>query len=280
MQDKKKVNRNKELIIIHSTPCSAWESVIAKPGQYRESEGICTGVIAFVMEGSLSVTLKGCYNKIARKGEGFLVPPGMPYRGEALEDLRLVKCMFNMNTLLVAGCPIDQLLLLCKEVKYDFNLLTISPRLQEYLNLMDGYIVDNALDTRSFYNHKKEELFYLLFTRYPLQEIASFLYPIIGEDLGFREFVFGNCLKVKTLDELASLAHYSTSGFVKKFRRHFGESPYKWILRYKAGCIRGDILSRNFSLQEISHKYNFSSYPVFVEFCKTQLGDIPSAFLP
>ncbi len=144
-----------------------------------------------------------------------------------------------------------------------------------YISLLDDYLQHGPFDT-TFLALKKQELFYLLFNCYSQDELSMLFHPLLGEDLIFKEFIQTHFLKVRSVNELASLAHYSTSGFIKRFRRCFNESPYRWIARKKSERICSDIISGRLSFQEIAYQYKFSSYARFVDFCKTQIGFLPS----
>lgn len=85
-----------------------------------------------------------------------------------------------------------------------------------------------------------------------------------------------NYLKVNNVQELAAMANYSTSGFIKKFQKYFDDSPYHWIQKQKAKQIYMEISRKVKSLQEIATEYNFSSYQHFASFCKIHFGLPPT----
>ncbi|MDR1372796.1 MAG: helix-turn-helix domain-containing protein [Dysgonamonadaceae bacterium] len=77
--------------------------------------------------------------------------------------------------------------------------------------------------------------------------------------------------------ELASLSNSSQSGFIKKFRSTFDESPYRWMQKQKAKLILNDMNKGQKSLQEIAIEYNFSSYQHFAKFCHRFFKMSPTA---
>ncbi len=99
---------------------------------------------------------------------------------------------------------------------------------------------------------------------------------ILPPDERFRQTVFDCWNEVKTVAELATRTNYSTSGFIKRFKRIFGESPYRWMSHRKAAAILADITEGNTPLKEVAARYNFSSYQHFADFCKTQYGVPPT----
>jgi AraC-like DNA-binding protein len=153
--------------------------------------------------------------------------------------------------------------------------LLLKGRLPEFIRLLAGYLLDQV-QLEPLYEALKQELFLLLKLYYTKDELACFFRPVLSKDLLFSDFVLKNCLKVNSVEALATLAHYSTSGFIKKFRRYFNESPYKWILHYKAKRILQDIQISRKPLKEIAEQYGFSSQSYFYSFCKKHYGKSPS----
>ncbi len=255
---------------------SFWESVCASCGDVSVLEGSRDAHLMFILEGCLSINLDAHGPFIVKKGQILLIPPHSKYRSECVEEVYYIICRFEADTLLAAECPVAELSSLCKTMEYEPKPLNINEMLFRFLSLMDDYMKHLEDDSFIFYDIKRKELFYLLFTRYPKEEIALFLHPLIGEDIKFQEFVLDNYMKVRSVEEFAEYAHYSVSGFVKKFRRYFNESPQQWMLRKKAEHIQVDIRSGLLTFQEIAYKYKFSSYRTFLAFCRAQFGLSPS----
>ncbi len=252
-----------------------FENLCTVKGSSCTREGLQEAIIFFVLKGSLLITVENYENRIVNCGEAALIPHGGKYTAQAIEDLHLISCNFKTDALIAANAPLEEIKSLVKTIEYDFHSIKINDILFKYLNLLEEYFLIGDLNF-SIIEIKKIELFHILFTCYTKHEIANFLYPILGEDIGFKEFVINNYLNVKSVPELANLAHYSLSGFEKKFRRCFNESPYSWILHNKAEIIRKELEMGTSTFQEIAYKYNFSSYRSFLRFCQTQLGLSPS----
>lgn len=53
----------------------------------------------------------------------------------------------------------------------------------------------------------------------------------------FKAQIFNNYMKVKTINELASLLGYGVTTFRVKFKEQFGVSAYRWILNQKSKQI-------------------------------------------
>ena len=252
-----------------------WKCICAGIGESHYDGGLPESIIIFVLEGSLVLSTDKYKDYIVSAGSAAFIPSNSSYKLEALENLYCISCSFNIDSLLSADCSINELKLFCQDSRPEPNLLEINRSLSLFLKLMKDYLSEGDY-SYNFYNNKKQELFCLFFARYSRQDIASFLHPIIGEGMEFREFIFNNYLKISTIREFASLANYSKSGFIKRFQRYFNESPYKWMLHQKAERVRVDIEAGNLSFQEIAVKHGFNPYGNFVLFCKKYIGFTPS----
>ncbi len=252
-----------------------WEKIYAKKGSSRMSEGSRESVIVFVFSGSFSIILESHEKLIVGSNQAILIPLSSKYEVKVLKDMHCLCCYFNMDDLLMMNCPVRELVFLSKDLSYDFRAINFDGIMTSYLSLLLEY-QKCISDAYYLYGLKRTELFYLLFKYYSLQEMACFFYPVISEDMKFKEFVINNYLKVRSVEEFASLANYSVQGFIKRFEKNFDEAPYRWISQKKAERIRFDLESGIMTFQEISYKYLFSSYRSFLAFCKTQFGLSPS----
>jgi AraC-like DNA-binding protein len=153
--------------------------------------------------------------------------------------------------------------------------LPIKKNIVRYLTLLSNCLRD-GLDSICFFELKRRELFLLLSAYYTKRELSGFMQSLLSRNLQFKKFVLNNYLAANNVRELAALANYSTSGFIKKFQKYFDESPYKWMQKQKAKRILIEINEGVKSLQEIANEYKFSSYQHFAVFCKNLLGLPPS----
>lgn len=276
--NKNKDQRGRETRTIEKGEHNIWESIYVQHGTSRRNEKLREAVIVFVLNGKLSITSGSYKNCVTGRREAFLIPYNTEFHIEALEDSHFISCRFTADSLLAANYPVKELSALQLSRKCEFNQLKINNSLYLFLKLMEEYL-ENGEILRSLLEVKKTELFYLLYIKYIKADLVTFLYPILGEDIEFREFVLNNYLKISSIPQLAEMAHYSLSGFEKKFRRCFKDSPYNWIMRNKAENIRQELEMGTATFQEIAYKYKFSSYRSFLRFCQAQFGLSPSKML-
>jgi AraC-like DNA-binding protein len=123
------------------------------------------------------------------------------------------------------------------------------------------------------YNENKiKELFQILLAFYKEETLYCFFYRVVSADFDFSQQVLDKYSLYGNVSELATTMNYTVSGFEKKFRRVFGESPYRWMKRKKAQEIRGLICGGTMNLKEIGQQFGFSSMSDFYSFVRRELG--------
>jgi AraC-like DNA-binding protein len=252
-----------------------WENSILPQGYHIEKQLSCDPMIFFVITGSVRFKINNGEAHSIFPHEMFMAQIDDSYEVTMLEPTHLIICHVPFESWYAGQKWIERLAPAENNSSDIFYKLPVKKTLTRFLALVDVYIKD-GIHSPQFFENVRHELFYLLFHYYLKPELAQFLQCILSKDIQFKKFVVSNYLKAGNVEELAKLANYSTSGFIKKFQKCFNDSPYKWIQRQKAKQISIDIYNGVKSLQEIANEYKFSSYQHFSVFCKTQLGAPPS----
>jgi len=254
---------------------SDWGYLKKKGGNLLCSKTEREALIVFVRKGKITLSVLNGENKSVQEGQAILIPSFSKYRIKIEEDLFCSYCYFETDSLFALNKSIAELKDAENSINSNYRVLKIRESLDLFLKLQDYYL-ENKIITPTFSRTKKKELFLLIFSKYSTEETASFLSPLLGESIEFKEKVISNLLEAKTVNDLARLTNYSISGFIKKFQKNFNESPYQWMLKKKVERIKVDLLSGEMSLQEIAYKYDFFPYSNFTLFCKKHIGEIPS----
>jgi len=253
-----------------------WQSNRLETGEHLLEEGMQGIAIVVVMKGVIQFLPKSGGEPFwLQEREVCLISFAPPYKVKVQEDAHLLICMFHLDIFPFDRDMLGALLPFYHKEEKDHVVLQANELIVSFAGLMEEYI-QKGVKSDLLFDIKRQEFFLLFFATYSRQELASFFYPLIGEDVQFKEFVVSNYIKAKNVQQLAQMANYSTSGFIKKFMKYFNESPYQWMLRQKAKLILDEICSSQIALKEIAFKYNFSSYQHFMEFCKMQFGVTPS----
>ncbi|MDR1632738.1 MAG: AraC family transcriptional regulator [Dysgonamonadaceae bacterium] len=232
-------------------------------------------IIFFLLEGNIRVTINDTDIYTVNAGEMILLPEAIPCKIEALKQSSMMKCALSVESLLVKIKLLEELSFENTNYEEAIKKLPVSEIIRQFLLLLRK-CMEKGLVSYYFFDLKRSELNLLLFACYEKEELARFLQSVLSKDIQFRHFVLNNYLKVKNVQELAILANYSASGFIKKFQKIFDESPYQWMQKQKAAKILIDINRGVKSLQEIANEYKFSSYQHFSGFCKAMFGFPPT----
>jgi len=254
-----------------------WENFILPKGYCIEKQLSPNPVIFFVITGSLCFKMDNVEEThTVSHNEMFMALIDNFYEIIILEQAHLIVCHVPMEAWCAEQKWIEALVPDDSNVSEEFFKLRINKMLVRYLFLLDHYLKE-GIHSQHFFDLKRQELFFLLFYYYSTSDLAQFFRRIISKDMQFKKLVVSNYLRAKNVQELAKLANYSTSGFIKKFQRCFNDSPYQWMQKQKAKQISTEIYEGVKSLQEIANEYKFSSYQHFSVFCKDQLGAPPTA---
>jgi len=254
-----------------------WENISLIKKNCWIVENLPEPVIIFLMEGNIRLTVNDNATDIytINRHEMFLLPDANRCKIDALEESSIMICSLSVEFLLSEKELLEELTFKNTDQKKIVKKLSISETVLQFLLLLRN-CMKKGLDSYYFFDLKRNELNLLLFACYNKGELAQFLENVLSKDTQFKQFVLSNYLMVKNVQELAKVANYSTSGFIKKFQKVFDESPYKWMQKQKAAKIHIEISRGVKSLQEIANEYKFSSYQHFSGFCKTVFGLPPT----
>lgn len=231
--------------------------------------------LIFVLEGAVLVTTDNYHQVLHTAGHFSLLARNSAAYVQVLEDCTSISCQSPRDVSFCDRFSMQQLPEFLPEgYRYEFNLLPIRPRLQEYLHNL-RHLLEDGLGCYHFHELKLRELFLLLRAYYNKEELAAFFYPLIGKNRDFKDFVYDNYLRVNSLGEFAGLAHTSIDTFKRRFKEAFGEPAYKWMTRRKAEHVYRDLALTTKSIADIAEQYHFSSIPYLTTFCKQHLGKTP-----
>lgn len=255
-----------------------WDNLILPKDYHLENRLFPGPMIFFVISGSARLKINSAEEHIVFSDEMFMTQNDNLYEIIMLEPTHLLVCHVPMETWYVEQKWIDELIRDDASLPETFFKLPVKKVMVRFLALLILYQKE-VLYPAYFFELKRQELFFLLFYNYPKNDLSQFLSCILSRDVQFKKFVMNNHFNARNVQELAKYANYSTSGFIKKFRKCFNDSPYSWMQKQKAKQISLEINRGIKSLQEIANEYKFSSYQHFSVFCKNKLGSTPTEIL-
>lgn len=229
--------------------------------------------IVFLLKGSANMSCNEFDIRLS-SGEMLFIHRNTLFRYKMLENSEFVVAVFNSVTNLCAQSALSQLYKTKLTVQYVIKPFVIKNRLHLFLDLLVEYLKDGAKCSQ-LHDIKLQELFWVFRAYYPREELASFLYTIIGTSYDFRDKVLFNYNRASTVQELAKLCDISLDVFKKKFVKEFGEAPYSWMQKRMVSVIKYRLADNNLPLKHIMDELNFSSLSQLIRFCKKHLGDTP-----
>jgi AraC-like DNA-binding protein len=231
--------------------------------------------IIFMIEGSARLV----YNA---KLYGFendtmcFIPVSSDYKIIAETDIVCIINYFNNPVSLCKKGMLENLSAYLDDAPYD-PTVKINSAIKQFLDSIDFYIKHGA-KCRHFHEIKHQELLFNLRYFYSKQDLARLFAPITGNYFDFRDNVLKNCIRARTVKELAESCNCSVPSFNRLFKSNFGDSPYRWLQNRKMKHIVSRLSDMNTPLVNIIDEFGFSSPSHFTVFCKKYLNKTPSQF--
>lgn len=239
-------------------------------------ENIDRSVLVFILSGKICVTCGSFHERIIETGHFVLFPKNTCIYGRALEKSEIISCAFIHNIKFCNKYSLENLANeVLNETEYDFYQLPIRKRLHDFLVLLSDCLND-GLGCSHFHNWKVQELFVLLRAYYSKEELAQFFYPILGQDIDFKDFILTNYTTIFDITEFAQKANMTPATFNRRFKNAFHQPAYKWLTARKAERVLRDIKISSMSFDEIATQHGFSSAAYLATFCKQHFEKSPS----
>lgn len=154
------------------------------------------------------------------------------------------------------------------------RLLEVNVEMRNYLLSLIGSL-RSGLHCQNYLSIKITEFFYILRYFYAKEDLFRFFRSLLSSDMLFSQQVMEHYGKCHNATELAKLLNYSVSGFEKRFKKVFNDTPYHWMMSQRAYDIHADIITGELNFKEISDKYGFSSPSVMNDFVKQMFDMTP-----
>ena len=208
-------------------------------------------------------------------GQMKFIPRGSAVYAHLSSDGELLSAYFDVIDFLCDKLSLLQLKGLKEMVAYDPDPLEVRGAIPSLLATFRIYLEDDA---QCAYLHelKVKELFWNLRAYYSREELAAFLFPVLGVSKFHSDVVNAFTCNAKVSD-LAKRLYMATSTFYKQFREEFGEPPEQWIRTQSNKQILFLIQDYDLTVGEIATKLSFSSLSTFSRYCSQNFGFAPTA---
>lgn len=237
----------------------------------------CHHLLMF-LKGRCTISCDRFLDRTFKGGEMILIPRGSAYGIRSQSELLFLDMRFET---LVSGC--DKLALQhyrnsCPEVVYDFRPLEIRYPLSAYADLL-VYCLQNGMSCAHLHEMKHRELFLYLRGFYTREEVVALFRPLLDGSSDFRSLVYELLPGANSVAEMAELAGMTYEAFERRFRREFGMTAYKWLLKQICRRIVGDLADPGMTIKEAALRAGFESSDRFCHFCKRHLGATPQQLI-
>lgn len=156
-----------------------------------------------------------------------------------------------------------------------FQTMKLKPPLLQFIYTVKNYLSD-GITCPQMHFVKQREFSLLLRAYYTGQEILDFFLPTMWYNQDFEQFIMKNYLSMKGVKEFVDLSGLNVSTFNRKFKAHFGISPYQWMTKQKSKHVLHELTVRSKSIADIMREFDFSDASHFNRYCKTMFGASPS----
>ena len=92
------------------------------------------------------------------------------------------------------------------------------------------------------------------------------------------QYINANLHRTLTVEELATLAGYSTAHFSRKFKRQFGKLPLNYIADIKISASKKRLRDTDLSISAIADEFGYTDVSLFGLHFKRRVGATPSAY--
>jgi AraC-like DNA-binding protein len=234
--------------------------------------------VLFAVKGCIKVVCKDNKHIFLQSNRMVLIPSAGVCKITAKESVNLFACGFSMEYIFSESHLSSAFEVENSKAFESFYSLPIKKLILRFLSYLE-VCLKIGVESNYFFDLKRNEFYHILLHLYSKTELSAFFAEAIAKNIQFKKFVWDNYKSVKNVKEFAVLANYSTSGFIKKFKKSFDESPYRWMQLQKSQQILHEINKGVKPLQEIADDYGFSSYQHFANFCKSSFGFPPSEIM-
>ena len=244
-------------------------------GHTVERRFLNTTFLVILLQGDIEIRYEIDKYFTPQLGYMFLLPKNKQITTFARKATTLLLCSFTNDLKLYSRFSIQQLShFISESTCQNPYCLKLDIRLQSFFSLLVDCLKE-GLGCIHYHQIKRDELFLYLRAGYTKEELALFFYPVLGQNLEFKDFVLMNIRKIFDVKNFALQANMSQSTFNRRFKETFNETAKNWLLLRKQEFVKRDVALSNLSFSEIAEKYKFSSTSYLDTFCKKYFGKTP-----
>lgn len=256
-------------------PTRGFRYIETQKGEKYVFEMVNTYTLAFILEGKALVSCNEFIDIPFVGGQMVLWPANSNCSWESLSNTRAIVMESDNEVLDCDKTALRRHADLWLNAVPEFKGLAIKPRVEEFLQTIKNYLSD-GITCPGIYKTKQRELSLLFRAYYTAEEVLQFFIPTIRRTMEFETFVMDNYLKTKGVKEFVDLSGMNLSTFNRKFKAHFNESPYQWLIKQKSKHIYYALTATHKTISAIAKEFHFADASHFNRYCKAMFGNSPS----
>ena len=253
----------------------AFENLETKKGEVYTFESVEVYTLVFLISGKVLVSCNEFIDVPLHSGEISLWPMNSKCSWKTLSDTSCIVFRGGDDHVPCDRKSLERPTHSWHDAVPAFRTLIIKARLMEFLESVKQYL-DDGVVCPYMYIAKQKELSMIFRAYYPSEELVPFFFPTVRRTHAFESFIMNNYLKVKGVQEFVDLSGMNLSTFNRKFKSHFKQSPYQWLIQQKSKHIYHDLSATNKTFAAIAREYDFSDASHFNRYCKAMFGASPS----
>ncbi|MCD8260505.1 MAG: helix-turn-helix domain-containing protein [Bacteroides sp.] len=232
--------------------------------------------IIFVLEGRCEIVCDTYPPVTISEKESLFLPSGSKFQATSRKDSNIIILRLDPLQKLYGSFSLEELYQEAQQYSFpeEAGKLEINTMMNQYLSNLSAYI-ESGIKFPVLYEIKIKELLLLLTDYYEKKNLCYFFKPVLNNDFGFASFILNNWKNAKNAKELAELASYSEPAFIKKFKKVFETTPYKWLNERKSTKILYEITNTDKPLKQIAEEYDFNSQQQFNDYCIRNFKQTP-----
>ena len=268
-------NKQLDCQVCTETTDKGFKYIKTVKGEQYIFEMVDTYTIVFILTGEALISCNEFRNVHFREGQMMLWPMNSNCTWESLTDITGIVLLGDEEK-----SPCDKKMLsdhahLWFNTVEELKILPIRPKMSKFLDSIKDYL-DDGITCPFMHKNKQWELSIIFRAYYSPEELMRFFFPSVRMTNEFKQFVMDNYLQMKGVKEFVDLSGMSLVTFNRKFKVHFGVSPYQWLLKQKSKHIYYNLVYTDKSLVAIAKEFHFADASHFNRFCKSILGLSPS----
>jgi len=243
----------------------------------------------FVLEGSVKfLIIKGTHKLTIDKNESLLFfnPRNIiPIDAVVEPNSKMLSLLFSL----------DAIYKLFDNFSLDFNFLKPGLKYKK-LYSKQNLTPNELIILNQIFNRKLNNKLDIIYVKAKILELFTFYFNnnidinnqkseqlkdkrLIEKIKKAKEILIANIDEPPSINELSDQVLLPVNVLKKGFKELYGESVYKYILSYKLELARQLLLSKKFSVKEISYKMGYSAPTHFVVAFKKKFGITPKKYI-